>query len=182
MNQDDMNIKRNVQISRNEIHKKVPAAKEHSYLLNVEKETKSAQKNQNRKSNRLFLRGKYADDIINLMKDALILIDESMKIKFMNQAASELLGYKKEELVGGPAAKIFIKDKLLFTEAALNKTLKKGSASNIEFKFLSKSGKKIPVILSYSIIKDEYNNLMGIICIANDIRKMKLLIQKLCIR
>lgn len=49
----------------------------------------------------------YADSIITNMLDALVVIDPEGKIMTINNATSELLGYKEDELIGKPAAIIF---------------------------------------------------------------------------
>lgn len=49
----------------------------------------------------------YVDSIVSNMLDALIVIDPDGKIRTINNAATELLGYKEDELIGKPAATIF---------------------------------------------------------------------------
>ena len=49
----------------------------------------------------------YVENIIETMVDTLLVIGPDLKIKTINKAASQLLGYKEEELVGKPLSTIF---------------------------------------------------------------------------
>jgi len=95
----------------------------------------------------------------------------------MNQALSELTGYKVAELVGKPAYLIFV-DK----EEARNiekETMEKEFVKNRELSVLTKVGKEIPVNISTSARKDESGDVIGHIATLMDITEIKHLAEKL---
>lgn len=115
----------------------------------------------------------YVDSIIKNMMDSLIVLSPNGMIKTVNQATLDLLGYKKDELLNQPFEVIF-KD-----ESSFNKLIKQDSANNVEKTYLSKDGRKIPMIFSASAMLNVDGNLQGIICVAHDITKLKLAEEKL---
>jgi PAS domain S-box-containing protein len=121
----------------------------------------------------------YVDSIIKNMMDSLIVLSPNGKIKTVNQAALDLLGYEKDELLNQPFEVIF-KDESS-GKSSFNKLLKQDSADNIEKTYLSKDGRKIPVIFSASAMPDVDGNLQGIICVAHDITRLKLAEENLMI-
>jgi PAS domain S-box-containing protein len=61
----------------------------------------------------------------------------------------------------------------IFKEGAIENLNKLGSLSNLELYYKSKIGEKILVNFSGSLMKDERGNLIGIVCVARDIREIK---------
>ncbi|MBU7031159.1 MAG: PAS domain S-box protein [Theionarchaea archaeon] len=115
-----------------------------------------------------------ADRITSIISDFLLLINPEGKLKMVNESALIGLEYSKEELLGENVNKIFDKKQniLVFKEEGL-KNLQKNPISNIETYLTTKSGKRIPVTLSASVIQDSKNNIIGIICIARDLTQKK---------
>ena len=122
----------------------------------------------------------YADNIIKSMIDTLIVVDPGGKIKTINPATVELLGYKEEELIGKPVGTIFAKEEedLLFKGTGLEKLLNEGSVRDYDMTYLTKARERIPVSFSGSVMKDRDGKLVGIVGIARDIREIKRLMQK----
>lgn len=114
----------------------------------------------------------YVDSIINNMMDSLIVLSPNGRIKTVNRATLDLLGYEKDELLNQPFG-VISKDETS-GETSFNKLLKQDSADNVEKTYLSKDGRKIPVIFSASAMPDVDGNLQGIICVAHDITRLKL--------
>jgi PAS domain S-box-containing protein len=114
------------------------------------------------------------DSIINTMSDSLFLVGMDKKIKLINKAAHELTEYEAGEILGQPIDLLFSRNEdetnTLFKHGTgfrgLIKTVIKG---DVEAIFMSKSGRRIPVSLSGSLIRDTENDLLGIVCIARDI-------------
>lgn len=52
----------------------------------------------------------YIDNILKSMIDTLVVVDPEGKIKTINKATTELLGYREEELIGQPAEKILAEE------------------------------------------------------------------------
>jgi PAS domain S-box-containing protein len=120
---------------------------------------------------------KYVEKIITNMADTLIVVSPEEIIQKVNQATCDLLGYKEDELIGKPVEMVF-KDES-FNGLSFNKLINQDSANNVEKTYLSKDGRKIPMIFSASAMHDVDGNIHGIICVAHDITKLKLAEEKL---
>jgi PAS domain S-box-containing protein len=108
-----------------------------------------------------------AENILSTMTEALILLDPSGQIVIVNKATCDLLGYKIEEIEGRMFEEVFESPK---DSVQLLKDLQlKEAVRNLEFSFITKDKKNFPVILSATLLKDEWGNNAGIICVARDI-------------
>ncbi|NLY74394.1 MAG: PAS domain-containing protein [Firmicutes bacterium] len=95
----------------------------------------------------------YMDNIISSMMDSLIVIDANLKIKTTNNAASELLGYEPNELIGNSIDLIFANpEENPLKGDRLSKFIAEGGHKNYETTFLKKNQDKVPVLLSFSVI------------------------------
>lgn len=112
-----------------------------------------------------------ADQIVSTMSNFLIMLDHNKNIVTINNATTDLLGYSNEELVGKPL-EYLIKDQTLMTSNKLSNNIS-NSIVNFETCLKSKYGEFIPVLLSESVIKNENGNVMGIVCIGNNIVEIK---------
>ena len=121
-----------------------------------------------------------ADDIIFTMADSLILISPDAKILTVNQYTLDLLKYKKNELVGKPIATIFAEAEEVspFRETRMKKLIEEGYIRDYNMTYKTKSGEKIPISFSGSVMRDKGRNLIGIVGIARDMREIKRLMQK----
>ncbi|MEW6557887.1 MAG: ATP-binding protein, partial [Elusimicrobiota bacterium] len=119
----------------------------------------------------------YVDNIIKSMIDTLIVTDAKGKIKTVNQATLNLLGYEEEEIIGKPAGILFAEE-LLFKGTKWEKLLKEGSARDYQITYKTKTGEKIPVSFSGSIMRDKEGELIGIVGIAHDMRQIIALQEK----
>ncbi|MGE5607096.1 MAG: ATP-binding protein [Bacteroidota bacterium] len=116
----------------------------------------------------------YMDNIISSMMDALIVIDSDLKIKTVNNAASELLNYEPEELINQSIDLIFtVPEESPLHGENLPKTISQGGLKNYETVFQKKNGAKVPVLLSFSVMKDDYAALKYIVCTSKDITERK---------
>jgi diguanylate cyclase (GGDEF)-like protein/PAS domain S-box-containing protein len=105
----------------------------------------------------------YVDSIIDNMMNALIVIDPDGMIKTINRATLNLLGYTENELIGRPVEFIFADDSPF-----------KGTGSGVfESTYLSKDGRKIPVLIAGSVMRDTTGQIQGIISLAQDITERK---------
>ena len=112
----------------------------------------------------------YLDNIINTMADTLIVVNPDNTIRTVNQATLSLLGYEEQELIGKPAA-IIMRDEEeedkqfrgIEFEALINKEL----IQKMDTIYRAKSGKKIPMLFSSSIMH-ENGEIQGIVCVALD--------------
>lgn len=115
----------------------------------------------------------YAESITKSMADSLIVTDPSGKIKTVNQATINLLGYNEEELFGQSTEIIFAENnELLFKGISAKKLLKEGPVKDYIMTLRAKNGENIPVSFSGSYMKDSSGALSGFVCISRDIREM----------
>lgn len=115
----------------------------------------------------------YTDGVIESMAEALIVTEPDATIKEVNQATLDLLGYEENELVGKPIEIVLGKEEALsFEKSALDSLVKKEIARNVEGTCWSKDGRKIPVFLSGSIMRDN-GKIQGFIFLARDITHRK---------
>lgn len=112
----------------------------------------------------------YLNNILRNMFDTLIVTDQ-LKIRSINQSASKLLGFDESELVGKTVLTLFKNEKAdSDKENNLVRDLKDAKAIINHQKFLiAKSGKKIPVLLSCTYLKDQENVNEGLIIVAHDL-------------
>lgn len=112
-----------------------------------------------------------ADEIVSTMSNFLIMLDHEKNIVTINQATTKLLGYKKEDLIGKLVKYLFADqtqkngEKLFYDDH--------DSIINFETRLKSKNNEIIPVLLSKSVIKSDDGNIMGIVCIGNNIVEIK---------
>ncbi len=109
---------------------------------------------------------KYVDNIIRSMFDTLLVVTPEGTIQTVNRATCDLLGYGEEELVGKNIE--FISADVNY-HSWLDELIKKGSMSDTEKTYLAKDGRKIPVLFSGSIMRDDNGKIQGIVCVAQDI-------------
>ncbi len=117
----------------------------------------------------------YVNNIIKNMNDSLIVVSPDGNIKTLNQATLNLLGYTEYELLNQPIGIIFEDKELASQWAGLIDSMKESSliVRNIEKIYLSKDGRRIPVLFSSSVICDPDGKIAGVVCVALDITERK---------
>ena len=106
---------------------------------------------------------KYTDNILRYMIDTLLVVSPDGTIQTVNPATCTLLGYKEKELIGEPVSKVVADGK----EILIN------ISTFVEKTYLAKDGRKIPMLFSGSVMRDDNGNTQGIVCIAQDITGRK---------
>ena len=120
-----------------------------------------------------------ADNIIETVVDSLLLVDSEGKIRVVNQATLDLLGYKEDEIIGQPTDILFEEEGVSpFKGAKFKKLTEEGTIRDHEMKCRTKKGEIIPISFSGSVMRDKDGNLVGIVGIGRDIREIKRLMQK----
>lgn len=101
----------------------------------------------------------YFNSVISRIKDILIITNPDGKILIVNKVATDILGYKEEEIIGKNI-------KLILTRKNETLNLKDEKVKNIYKTYYSKSNIAIPVSFSKSFIYDDKNKLSGILFLA----------------
>jgi PAS domain S-box-containing protein len=122
------------------------------------------------------------EDIVKIMPDSLFLISPEAKILRINQEACDLLGYKENELLGQPVGMIFEEEEEeeeIFKGTSLEKIIRERFFRNYKINLINRNKEKIPVMLSGSVLRDKTAELIGIVCIARDLREINELVNRL---
>lgn len=122
----------------------------------------------------------FAENIIKSMKNVLVVLDEKGEMKVVNKAASDLFGYSQNELIDQKLEKLFAPEE--FCKKLISKSINPHESPegvlDLESVFVTKTGIKIPMTFSCSPMRDEENNIIGSVVVAQDLRKIKSFIKK----
>ena len=141
--------------------------------------------------NKIISAKKYTDNIIHSMVDTLVVLTSEGRIKTVNQATLDILGYTEEELLDQPARMVFAEEEVYsFNGTGIADLIKKGCIKDVEKTYLAKDGRKIPVLFSGSVMRapldskhltrrDDTGKIQGIVCVALDISERKQAEEKL---
>jgi len=113
----------------------------------------------------------FLDNVIQSMADALVVLSTDWTIVSANPALCLLLGYDEEELVGSPFG-------LIVTGGAEERELlrdmaERGQVPDRELVYRAKNGARIPVAVSGAVMRNPAGEMVGVVCIAHDIRERK---------
>ena len=125
----------------------------------------------------------YLETLIESSPDAIITTDNDGKVALFNTGASRLLGYDRSEVVGRPVVMLYPSlaeaKQVMFALRARQPDGDMGRISNHECYFRARSGEKIPVSLSASILRDAEGNEIGTAGISKDLRPLRKLEKEL---
>jgi PAS domain S-box-containing protein len=113
----------------------------------------------------------YLESIMSSMTDALIVVNPDGTLRSANRATLDLLGYKKDELIGQPLTKIFSKEEENKLHNYLHEIIVPGVPHNIALSFLTKQDKAIPVNFSSALLQHD-GKITGIVGVARDLHRI----------
>ena len=119
----------------------------------------------------------YLENIMRSMAESVIVVSPDGIIQTVNQAICNLLRYTEDELVKMHVRTLFEEEEEeeeeVFNKSGIEDLIEKGFIRDIEKTFVSKDGKRIPILFSGSVMRDENGKIQGIVCVATDITKRK---------
>jgi PAS domain S-box-containing protein len=117
-----------------------------------------------------------AEAILEKVRDLILLVDQEGRIITANQRFYQILGCKKQEVVGFNF-KDFIDDYEKITHRFRRKTDKKSLNDEYVFEvnYKAKDGELVPVKISLSIVFDKAKEMIGVVVVAQDVRIIKML-------
>ena len=121
----------------------------------------------------------YTESIIQNFLDTLIVVDTEAKIKTVNPATCDLLGYTEEELLGKPITIVFAEEEVrrffqFFREPEKVEDLRvQDTIRNRELTYKTKDGRLIPMLFNASILFDDMGNVTSVVAGAKDITDIK---------
>lgn len=108
--------------------------------------------------------------VLKIMNEGLIIVNHEGIIKNINNGALKLLGYEKNQLNDKFVNTLFLETTEL---------LKLRNCSSYETEILQSNNNKLPILLSSSILKDQWGDSLGTVSIFQDMSEIKLVQKKL---
>src|SRR6187431_1217994 len=114
----------------------------------------------------------YAESLIKNAPDPVFVSDLEGKILQANDAVSQLLGFRQDEVVEQSLSRFISPQETREFMAALREVVENGSTRNARLNPRSASGKVIPTTLNASALRDPQGNVIGAIGILRDMREV----------
>jgi len=111
-------------------------------------------------------------DLFKTIPDGIAIVDLDGDLLEFNETTLELFGYSREEIIGKNVFDFVAEEDRERVVWSFEQTLKEG-AIRIQFPVLGKDGRKIPIELNASALKDPKGNLMGFVAVLRDITERK---------
>ncbi len=109
----------------------------------------------------------YVENILQSMADALVVIDVKRRIKTVNRAALEMLGYEEGDLISEDISKIIHDESFLMD--VLQMLDERGKVYEKQATFRARDGNNIPVQLAATQVHDVDGEVTDIVFLAQDI-------------
>jgi PAS domain S-box-containing protein len=121
----------------------------------------------------------YAESLIENAPDPVFVSDLEGKILQANDAVSELLGFRKDEVVEQSVSRFISPEETREFTAALREVVEHGVTRNARLKPRSASGEVIPTTLNASALRDTDGNVIGAIGVLRDMREYEQVVRDL---
>lgn len=115
----------------------------------------------------------YMDNVFRTLLDVLIVAGPDLCIRTVNAAASRLLGFSPEEFAGRPLTDVIADAEIVRLFAGSGETFAPDAEGTRETVLVTKDGRRIPVLLSASAMRDHGGQVTSIVCAAMDITDRK---------
>src|SRR6187549_285164 len=114
----------------------------------------------------------YAESLIKFAPDPVFVSDLQGKILQANDAVSELLGFRRDELIEQSLSRFISPEETREFTAALHEVVAKGVTRNARLNPRSASGEVIPTTLNASALRSPDGQVIGAIGILRDMREL----------
>jgi PAS domain S-box-containing protein len=121
----------------------------------------------------------YAESLIENAPDPVFVSDLEGKILQANEAVSQLLGFRTDEVVEQSVARFISPEETREFTAALREVVERGVTRNARLNPRSASGEVIPTTLNASALRDSDGKVIGAIGILRDMRAYEEVVQDL---
>ncbi len=122
--------------------------------------------------NKLAKAKAYTDNLIKSITDTLVTVDRDYKINFVNKTTLDVLEYTESELVGKSGKMIFA-EKELSVNNMFRDINEKGVLLGLETNYLTKDGKRVPILFSATTMRGSDNKIEGVLFVGSDVSKLK---------
>lgn len=120
---------------------------------------------------RLVEAKEYLQNVIEDSPDMIITTDTEGNIVEFNKGAEEMLGYKRGEVIGTPAERLYQDG--VERRRVLEIVEEKGKVTNYETRLKARDGNALDVSLTLSQLRDGLGNIIGTVGISRDISEIK---------
>jgi PAS domain S-box-containing protein len=114
----------------------------------------------------------YAESLIKNAPDPVFVSDLEGKILQANDAVSELLGFRQDEVLEQSLSRFISAEETMEFTAALREVVERGVTRNAVLNPRSASGEVIPTSLNASALRDPEGNVIGAIGVLRDMREL----------
>ena len=114
----------------------------------------------------------YAESLIKNAPDPVFVSDLEGKIIEANDAVSELLGFRRDEVLEQSLSRFICAEETREFTAALREVVERGVTRNARLNPRSATGEVIPTTLNASALRDSEGNVIGAIGILRDMREL----------
>ncbi len=108
--------------------------------------------------------------LVETSPDAIILVDQGIKIQFANPQAAQMFGYESvDSLIGLAPVDIIVREDLETANATISGIIKNKESQISKLIALKKDGTRFPVKVNASFVADEEGRPVGVIAVIEDI-------------
>jgi len=120
-----------------------------------------------------------AEQILAAIPNAVFATDKNMRIIYFNKIAERITGFKQEEAIGMYCRDVFKSD-LCEYQCLIKRAFDSGkNIFHVETELTDVEGEKIPVLTNASVLRDNYNEIVGYLVVFQDISDIKRTMQEL---
>jgi PAS domain S-box-containing protein len=121
----------------------------------------------------------YAESLIKNAPDPVFVSDLEGKILEANDAVSELLGFRRDEVVEQSLSRFISEEETREFTAALREVVERGATRNARLNPRAATGEVIPTSLNASALRDADGNVIGAIGVLRDMRAYEAVVRDL---
>lgn len=116
---------------------------------------------------------KFNEEILNSIAEGVITVDKTFKVNFINRAAEEIMGYKKDEVLG-QFCKYILKCDLCQTKCPIGIVLESGTnLYDYSSVIYDKNGNRKPIKLNAAILKSSDDKPVGGVISFRDVSELE---------
>jgi len=108
------------------------------------------------------------------MADGVITVDEQMRITDLNRAAEKITGYTREEALGRYCGEV-LHSSMCGRECPLRQAMDGGEAISREASLVNRSGQRVDIMLTATVLRDDDGNFLGGVETFRDIGQLKVM-------
>ncbi|MFW5868927.1 MAG: PAS domain-containing hybrid sensor histidine kinase/response regulator, partial [Armatimonadota bacterium] len=111
--------------------------------------------------------------LVETMGDGISMIAPDRTITYANEAFSEMVGYRADELIGMPLTQLYAPSSQAVLREQLDRRFSEGVSAEYEATLLSRSGREIPVLTHATAMRDAEGEITGALAVIKDITGRK---------